>query len=84
MMRAQMAPKIAPMMTVATTEATEKPLSVERREDEADEEAEPGAGQGAAPRRPGVRVSRPVTRSSCLRSVPTMRTFRTGNSWSER
>ena len=30
------------------------------------------------------RVSRPVTRSSCLRSVPTMSTSLTGNSWSER
>ena len=29
-------------------------------------------------------VSRPVTRSTCLSSVPTIMQFSTGNSWSER
>ena len=29
-------------------------------------------------------VSRPVIRSTCLRSVPTIMQFSTGNSWSER
>ena len=31
-----------------------------------------------------LRVSRPVTRSTCLSSVPTIMQFSTGNSWSER
>ena len=56
---------------------------VEQREDRADEEPEPGAGEGSGAE-DAARVSRPVTRSSCLRSVPTMSTSCTGNSWSER
>ena len=83
MTRAHTKPKKAPKTMVSSTRTVAKPswaniakISPTKAPSQAPEIAPPKATLDL--------VSRPVTRSNCLRSVPTMRTFSTGNCWSER
>ena len=83
-MSAHTSPKTAPKATVSTTPTKPAPVPESSSEKISPTNRPSQAPDTTPPMATRCRVSRPVTRSSCLRSVPTMRTFCTGNSWSDR